>query len=205
MEADNDPFVLVKVLEGQPAFIETVFQHLPIGIAISKIDDSTAVFINKRFTEIYGWPVETFTDVPTFFQQVFPDERYCTEMSTMIMADIASGDANRMCWQNVHITTQSGEARVVNAKNIPFYAQNLMVSTVTDITTLAKQNERLTEIALLNAHDIRRPVATILGLLQLLKEARRHIPDADWLQHFESAIGELDEVIKQIINKTVEE
>ena len=77
-----------------------------------------------------------------------------------------------------------------------------MIGAMQDITLLKKQYERLTEIALINSHDIRKPVASILGLMQLFKDVKNQNPDEQLLQHLESATQELDDVIKRIINKT---
>jgi PAS domain-containing protein len=261
------------------------------------------------------------------------------------MGDIQSRDPERMVWNNIVITMRTGEKRIVNAKNIPLYDQNLMISTVMDVTNeykqaeeirrtkanqgalingiqdmiwsvdtnlhlitannsfvemvksltgeiitegesvllkefgeerLAKwrrnyerafngeqfnvnnehynpitqairyslislspminedghifgvacysqditqntlnilelkqreslithQNEQLTEIAQINAHEIRRPVASILGLIHLLKEAGEIESTKELLQYLEKAAGQLDGVIKRIIDKT---
>jgi signal transduction histidine kinase len=77
-----------------------------------------------------------------------------------------------------------------------------MIGAMQDISMLRKQHERLTEIALINSHEIRKPIASILGLMQLFKDVKNQNPDDQLLQHLESATHELDEVIKRIINKT---
>ncbi|MFI5162460.1 MAG: PAS domain S-box protein [Sphingobacteriales bacterium] len=86
-----------------------------------------------------------------------------------------------------------------------------MIGAMQDITAI-KQNElriteqkdRLMEIALINAHEIRRPVASILGLIQLFnQDTSRNESDKELLAHLEAATSELDEVIKRIIDKTV--
>jgi PAS domain-containing protein len=261
------------------------------------------------------------------------------------MGDIQSGDPERMVWNNVIITTRTGEKRIVNAKNIPLYDQNLMISTVLDVTKeyqqaneirrtktnqgalingiqdmiwsvdanlhlitanysfmemvksltgeiivegdsvllkefgderlskwkrnyervfngeqfninnehynpitratryssislspminddgdifgvacysqditqntlnilelkqreslITQQNEQLSEIAQINAHEIRRPVASILGLIHLLKESGETESTNELLQYLETAAEELDAIIKRIINKT---
>ena len=65
---------------------------------------------------------------------------------------------------------------------------------------IIQQNKQLTEIAQINAHEIRRPVASILGLMQLVKETGE--ADQKVLQHLETTAQELDAVIKRIIDKT---
>lgn len=261
------------------------------------------------------------------------------------MADIQSRDPERMVWNNIVITMHTGEKRIVNAKNIPLYDQNLMIATVIDVTNeyrqaneirrtkvnlktlingihdmiwsvdtrmclitandafvemvrsltgetikegdsvllkefgderlgkwkrnyerafngerfninnehynpithatryssislspmmnedghifgvacysqditqntlnilelkeheslITHQNEQLIEIAQINAHEIRRPVASILGLIHLLKEADEIESTKELLQYLEKAACQLDGVIKRIIDKT---
>ncbi|GAC1564282.1 MAG: hypothetical protein NVS3B13_40500 [Mucilaginibacter sp.] len=348
MEAEPNQIKLLKALEERNAFIETVLQNLPIGIAVNKIDDGETTIVNKQFSETYGWPTNDLTDVSSFFKNVYPEEAYRNEIMGRVMNDIESGDPKRMMWSNITVTTQTGEQRVVNAKNIPLYDQNLMISTVTDVTNeykqadeirrtkanqdalincihdmiwsvdtnlhlitanhafletieliigekpregdhvlfkgfgdeqlgkwkqyykraltgeqftvkdqhynpttqsiqyssiclnpmineagdifgvacysqditqntlnilelqhrellITQQNKQLAEIARMNAHDIRRPVASILGLIPLLKETTKLKYTKELLQYLEMATKELDTIIKRIIERTCTE
>ena len=130
-------------LQERSFFIETAFENLPIGISINRIDDGVNTLMNKKFEEIYGWPKNVFKDIQTFFKNVYPDEAYRAEIFEAFMADINSGDLNRMSWEGVEITTQSGEKRVISAKNIPIYALNLMIATVIDDTERVKAQKNL--------------------------------------------------------------
>lgn len=123
-----------KILSQRNHFIETALDHLPIGIAINTISDGKNRLMNQKFSEIYGWPEEDLTDINTFFEKVYPDKLYREKISKRIRSDIASGDVERMNWKGIEITCKSGEKRIVNAKNIPIYDQDLMISTVTDVT-----------------------------------------------------------------------
>jgi K+-sensing histidine kinase KdpD len=67
---------------------------------------------------------------------------------------------------------------------------------------ITKQNKQLTEIAEINAHEIRRPVASILGLTHLLKETGEIELNKEIVQHLETAAEELDAIIKRIVDKT---
>ncbi len=67
---------------------------------------------------------------------------------------------------------------------------------------ITQQNEQLHEIAEINAHEIRRPVASILGLTHLLKETGGMESNKEILQHLETAAEELDAIIKRIVDKT---
>lgn len=128
-------------LREQNEFIKTALENLPIGIAVNKLDSGKATLMNKQFSQIYGWPKKELLDTETFFEKVYPDEAYRMEMKSLIMKDIQSGNPKRMNWEGVKITTKKGQQRIINAKNIPVYEQNLMISTVLDVTekTLAEQ------------------------------------------------------------------
>jgi PAS domain S-box-containing protein len=345
MAADTNTAQLLKALEERNAFIETILQNIPIGIAVSKVDDGKATAVNERFNDIIGWPDQDLADVLGFFHNLYPDEAYRNEIMARVMGDIQSRDPERMVWNNVVITTHTGEKRIINAKNIPLYDQNLMIATVMDVTNeykqaeeirrtktnqgalingiqdmiwsvdtsmrlitandafvemvkaltgeiikegdsvllkefgderlnkweqnyerafngerfninnehynpmtqatryssislspmtnedggifgvacysqditqnmlnilelkqreslITHQNEQLSEIAQINAHEIRRPVASILGLIHLLKESGEIESTNELLQYLETAAEDLDAIIKRIINKT---
>jgi PAS domain S-box-containing protein len=115
-------------------FIASTLDHLPVGIAVNRISDGKTNYINPRFSEIYGWPEESLKDVDSFFRNVYNDRAYRRQIKKRILEDIQSGDPGRMEWKDIEITTSKGENRVINAKNIPLFGQDLMISTVTDET-----------------------------------------------------------------------
>lgn len=125
---------IFKATAEAESFIGDIFQHLPVGIAVSKIDDSSIVVLNDLFCNICGWPKEAITDIGVLLLKVFPDKLYRKSIITRIKDDIASGDINRMSWQGLNIATKAGETRFVNIKNIPRYDRNLMITTVVDVT-----------------------------------------------------------------------
>lgn len=132
-----------NLLKERNIFIETALDNLPIGIAVNKMDSGEAILMNKMFSATYGWPAEKLTDTEAFFNLVYPDPAYRAEIVSMVLEDIKSGDIDRMNWEEVKITTQSGEERLINARNIPLPDQNQMISTVIDVTEVAKSREAL--------------------------------------------------------------
>lgn len=130
---------LSEQLQSRNKFIELILEYLPIGIAVNNIDDGAVTLINSQFTAIYGWTEEELRDVETFFTKVYPDEVYRNKMKERINTDIQSGIRERMQWNDVHITTNIGEERIINARNIPIYDQHLMISTVLDVTNESRQ------------------------------------------------------------------
>jgi PAS domain S-box-containing protein len=136
-----------RELEERKEFIETTLENLPIGVAVNRIDDGQVTLMNKQFSDIYGWPQEILTDVDSFFEHVYQDEEYRAQIRERVMEDMQSGDPERMQWKRIPITTQEGEQKVVNNRAIPLYDQNLMISTVIDVT---KQHELEQELKLQN-------------------------------------------------------
>jgi len=69
---------------------------------------------------------------------------------------------------------------------------------------LANQNKRLQEIASISSHNIRRPVATIMGLVNLFDESKMNNPlNKEIMEHLKTTAIELDDVIHIIVEKTV--
>jgi len=166
-------------LQQRNRFIETVLAHLPIGLAVNYIDEGRATYINKRFEEIYGWPGEDLADIDAFFQKVYPDPEYREELKRRVAEDIQSGDPQRMAWEGIEATGKDGEKRVISAKNIPLFEQNLMISTVQDITesrrlqgqlAQAQKMEAVGRLAGGVAHDLNNLLSPILGYGEMLSE-----------------------------------
>jgi len=130
----SDSMGIRNELIKQKKFIQTVLDNLTIGVAINHVDSGKASYMNKKFVEIYGWPAEELVNITNFFRLVYPDPDFRNEIMTRIFADIESGDPSRMKWEKLPIITSQGDTRYVSAVNIPIPEQNIMVSTVVDVT-----------------------------------------------------------------------
>ena len=152
---------LEKKEKEHTQFIETTLENLPIGIAVNRINEGTATLMNQKFSDIYGWPKETLTDVSTFFEKVYPDKMYRDQIISRVVSDLESKDSKRMNWEEIRITTQNQGERIINATNIPLYDQNLMISTVVDVTekyniqkSLEESNERYRYVSMATSDAI---------------------------------------------------
>lgn len=132
-----------KALSQRNQFIETALENLPVGIAIHTISDGKVQFMNRKFSEIYGWSEDKITEVDTFFKKVYPDDNYRNRISNRILEDMKSGNPDKMSWKGIQIFQESGAKRIINAKNIPVFDQDLMISTVTDVTKKFRAEEKL--------------------------------------------------------------
>ncbi|MFW6333223.1 MAG: PAS domain S-box protein [Thermodesulfobacteriota bacterium] len=166
-----------KELLNRNQFIETILDHLPIGLAVNYIEEGEAVYLNQKFEEIYGWPREDIRNIQDFFTKVYPDPVYREKIQSRIIQDIQSGDPRRMEWDNIEITAKTGDKRTISAKNIPLYAQNFMISTVQDITERKQLEARLQQAQKMEAignlaggiaHDFNNLLFPILGMSEML-------------------------------------
>ena len=132
-----------EALQQQNMLMTTILEKSPIGFAVNTMDDGKAIFITDKFEEIYGVEKDSIKGVENFFEQVYLDPVYREEMRKKTLEDIQSGDISRMKWDNIHITTKTGENKVISAMNIPVTEQNLMVSIVQDVTANAKLSDEL--------------------------------------------------------------
>jgi len=127
-------FAAEAELRRQNILMRAVMENAPIGFAVNRISDGQGFLVAEKFKEIYGIEGSDTDSVQKFFEAVYLDPAQREEMRTRILADMASGDPARMRWENIQITTKTGERKVVTAMNIPVIEHDLMVSTVQDVT-----------------------------------------------------------------------
>ncbi|MBN2320088.1 MAG: PAS domain S-box protein [Acidobacteria bacterium] len=165
-------------LKERNRFIQAILDNLPIGLAVNDIDKGITSYVNNKFEEIYGWPREELRSVDQFFENVYPDPQYREEIRKRVQEDILSGRPDRMVWDSVKATTKKGESRFILAKNIPLYEQNLMISTVQDMTESRKLQEKLIQAQKLEsiaslaggiAHDFNNILSAVIGYAELVQ------------------------------------
>lgn len=141
-------------LSERNQLIESVIKEIPMGVAVNEIDSSETVFVNNQFSEVYNWPADQLSDVRNFLNKIYPPEnKDAQRILKKVTADIKSGDPSRMIWNNIPVTGQDGTTRYVNAKNIPLFDQNLMISTVQD-NTAAHLNKLALQRAYIEKNEI---------------------------------------------------
>jgi PAS domain S-box-containing protein len=167
--------------------------------------ETNDVYYSQNIEKLFGHNKSGLNqdNLPFYFEHVHPEDRE----RVVLYPDLVR-TSNMVTWsQEYRFKKANGQYAIVLDKGIVIRDENgvgkRMIGAIQDITTLRKQNERLHEIAQINAHEIRRPVATILGLMQLFAlEPAGSESTVNLLSHLEVATLELDEVIRRIIVKT---
>ena len=114
------------------------------------------------------------------------------------------------------IITKDGQvkslhSRILVKRNDEQVAIQLLGFTI-DITrqklqtrALEIQNQKLMEIAWVQSHEVRAPLARIMGLIQLIRQYPQDGVDlSETLAHIVKSANELDEIIRKIVRKTEE-
>ncbi|MDP3428308.1 MAG: ATP-binding protein, partial [Humidesulfovibrio sp.] len=96
--------------------------------------------MNDNFPNIYRTTREKLALPDGFWEAVYEDPDMRGQMRARVLADCASGDAERMYWADVPITRKGQPTTYVTARNVPLPEHGLVISTVWDVT-LRKQGE----------------------------------------------------------------
>jgi len=131
-------------LQEKEDFITSVMDNLPIGVAVNSVDPSVDFsYMNDAFPLHYHTTRAELEKPDNFWEAVFEDPDYRKWIRAKVIADCESGDFNRMCWNDVEITKNENVIAYLNTRNTPFVDQQIMISTVVDVTELTKQKQFL--------------------------------------------------------------
>ncbi len=180
----------VTTLKERNEFIEKVLHNLPIGISVNRISTGELTIANKQFFQTYGWEEKDFTSVKEFFKKVYPNENYRKEISGRISDDIKSGIPERMVWDNISVATNTGESRIINAKNISLQEQDLMISTVIDVT------DKEATLKLLEESNKRYELAT-KATADAIWDLNWQTKEILWSENFQTLFGYSKEEMEQ--------
>ncbi len=70
---------------------------------------------------------------------------------------------------------------------------------------ITTQNEQLREIAYIQSHEVRRPVCSILGLMQLIQDEEEPAARAQYVEMLKISTEELERVTRQIVERVNEQ
>ncbi|MEL6537116.1 MAG: hypothetical protein AAFQ98_16965, partial [Bacteroidota bacterium] len=99
---------------------------------------------------------------------------------------------------------QQAEKLTTSNEHIQELNDRLEISVAKRTETIREQHERLIKYGFMNAHELRGPLARILGLTYLIPYCRSSAEIMDLAQKIEFESRQMDRVVKQI-NRTIEE
>ena len=180
------------------------------AIAIWEIDlSNNHVIWDERMYSIYGYPPDTQMSLyKIFFTSVHPED---VEMMNTIIGELLSRkkEINGAVYR---IILPDGQIRNIESHAIIKKSETgrmlSLIGTNRDITDqilvqekIKTQNKVLREIAFIQSHEVRRPLANILAVIEILKNSGS-INDLEIFDHLVESANELDMEIRSIVNKT---
>ncbi|HRU07546.1 MAG TPA: CHASE domain-containing protein, partial [Candidatus Brocadiia bacterium] len=122
-------------LRRNEAFTRAVMDNLPIGVAVNSVDPAvTFTYMNDNFPKFYHSTREAISSPDGFWNAVYEDPVFREQIRARVIEDCASGDPERMKWDDVPITRNGQVVAYVSARNTPVPGKPLMISTVWDVT-----------------------------------------------------------------------
>lgn len=156
--------------------------------------------VNEAAIAKYGYSEIDFNNMTIAEIRVEPLE--------LIIEGIRTTMQNNQTFSHVALhQKKNGKQFYVKTKcsTIPFQGQQALLAIAQDITTqisrnqaIEIQNDKLKDIAYMQSHTIRAPLARIKGLWELLSLDPDAAPDPQLLIYMKSSIEELDQVIRKI-------
>jgi len=197
----------LSTLEESEKRYSDLFHLSPQPMWVFELDTLRFLDVNDAAIKHYGYTREEFLQM-TIDQLVLEED---IEKLNQIIT--ASKQQEQFFFRGVisHKTKSGATIYVeIHSNKILFKARQARLSLVSDVTerikyikAIEKQNEKLQEISWIQSHVVRAPLARMMGIVNLIKDLKVVTPEgSQLLKHFDESATELDNVIRDIANKS---
>ncbi len=170
------------------------FTFSPITMSITTLEEGRFLNVNERFCQVLGYSKEFLLCSNSIEIKFWVDSTQRDEVKQVI------GEGGSVRDFEVRFRREDGEIRLglYSAERIELDGEICILSQFIDLTERRHMENEMTRLAQLNlvgemaasiAHEIRNPMTTVRGYLQLLKEVEKY---ADELESFNMMIEEMD-------------
>ena len=182
---------------------KTLFFHSPSPKLIFDIDTLKFLQVNIAATEVYGYNEEEFSGMS--LTDLHPE-------NSADLNQISSNDGvgPLLPYITAHLGKDGRKIHTeVRRSNITYKGKRARMIVTTDITqrlkftdAIQQQNDKLKEIAYIQSHVIRLPLARIMSISDLINLEYADRVDSELLKYLNVSSKELDLVIRDVINKS---
>jgi two-component system, cell cycle sensor histidine kinase and response regulator CckA len=174
--------------------LRIVLNSLPVGLAWGKKDDKIE-YVNKTFTELFGYIVEDLPSINILFRLAFTEPQKRDQLYTLWVKSIEEAKKTGMPTQpfDVRITCKDGTFRDVSV--IGTVILDFHIAVLADITEKTRLQEHLTRAQKMEsignlaggiAHDFNNILTVVTGLAGLLQ---MNMSDSDPLIRYVNEIA----------------
>ncbi len=147
---------------------------------------------SAKYMESYGEPL--INEWRTYYDRAFSGEKYL-----ITKKGLSYSPDNPIYYETYFNPIYSVTGAVIG---VGCFSRNISERLKTE-RALIDQNNRLKQIATLSSHDLRRPVASMLGLINIIdKENFSNPANKEVIEHLFTVGTEIDTVIRKIVDNT---
>ncbi len=206
---NTERFKFVKNLQDSEKRYSDLFHLTPIPKWVHDVQSNQFLDVNEAAIQHYGYSLEEFLNM-TLDDIVIAKADEINNLNGKRFSyvdDVFDRNIERHRKKN-------GDTILVEIKSniLNFHGNRASLTLANDVTdkfmhtrTIEYQNEKLREIAWLQSHVVRAPLARLMGLIHSLTEDQ--ISDGErkaYLSHIMQSAEELDTIIKNVVNKSRE-
>lgn len=184
-----------------------LFENNPIPMYAYDLESLQILMVNQAAVVFYGYKESELLNLKVY--EILVDSEKERFLNMLDDYKIVSGLTYSGEWQHKNSNNESVYVEL-HSHTLGMGFENARLVVVHDITSrknfenqLQLKNDKLSEIAFISSHEIRKPVATILGLINLIENQvvldSKHTELFDFLR---LTANQLDEVIHTIVSKT---
>lgn len=158
--------------------------------------------VNDAACQLLGYAKKELLDMHVW-QLTRPDKH---KETLMLWSDFIS---TKYQTGTIELFKKDGTKIIVEYQATSEFTPGMHLASMNDITQkkiaeqkLKEQNEKLRKIAWMQSHEVRKPLANILGLLALIDSQKTAAMQEHVFQYLKQSSDELDQIIKDIIEKT---
>ncbi len=199
----------LQLQETQQRLDKTI-EAIPHPLLIVDAETIQIIYVNAEFEKVFGYTEQEVVGREIDF--LLP-ERYRTKHRFLQQEYLKKGDLLRNMGQYLPALIKRGTEIFVDASLNTFVTggKKYVIVILQDVTERKKQqdqileqNKALQEIAWQQSHEVRRPVANILGLCDLLQNYKNEPEDVKdkYIAYLLKATQELDDIIHKIVEQS---
>ena len=196
-----------EVLRKSEEKYKLLFESSPLPKWIYDLDSYQILDVNQTAIDNYGYSREEFLAMtiknltPAEDKQGLFDAVYFARKHAQM---ISKGEHRHIKkdGQIIHVDIQRNIIQFDKGRAALIIASDV-TQRVESLKAIEEQNKKLQDIAYIQSHIVRAPLARIMGLANLIKQLQHASPECqELLNHLIEASDEMDHVIRDIVLKT---
>ncbi|OKS85189.1 PAS domain S-box protein [Mucilaginibacter polytrichastri] len=191
-----------ELLKESEVHYKTLFFQSPLPKWIFDVESLQFLQVNEAAINSYGYTEKEFLNM--MISDLHPKD-HVQELIEAIESPATSGTASSYITRHIRKDGHQIDAEV-RRSDIYFKGKRARLVIATDITqqinhtkTIQIKNEKLIEIAHMQSHVVRVPLANIMGLSDLIMQIAKTDAEKELFDHLDYSVKQLDKVLKSIV------